>query len=91
MDERAGRENGETSEETTVRAYGYGRRAVSYGRRHVATYLAAYDFVRYPKALRWKVPHDPGSVMVQAQDIPLSTRPPTAVCVMTDGRAMLRR
>ena len=45
-----------TLKEATVRAYHY--ETYRQLRRHVAHYLAAYNFARHLKALRWKTPYE---------------------------------
>ena len=45
-----------TLKESTVRAYHY--ETYRQLRRHVADYLAAYNFAKHLKALRWKTPYE---------------------------------
>ena len=45
-----------TLKEATVRAYHY--EPYLQLRRHVADYLAAYNFAKHLKALRWKTPYE---------------------------------
>ncbi len=45
-----------TLKEATVRAYHY--ETYRQLRRHVADYLAAYNFAKHLKVLRWKTPYE---------------------------------
>ncbi len=45
-----------TLKEATVRTYCY--EAFAQLRQHIQDYLAAYNFAKQLKALRWKTPHE---------------------------------